>query len=251
MSPNLLICGFKGPKEPRVEAEDTREGRRDSSSSASVEDSLMSRPPCIRYGEMAHMAPSLLSESDSSIQTERPESRTVPDVIAIKGSKSGDNLLTGQTREQLKIVFSRRKRKVLYVAAMFHLPAVSLTLILLGLYISHATWPSPGPSNNVLTSIQFAAKVHEGLAFGSITHIIFHRLRYELMGERGLPFGLVTAAFQITSIPYFFSKQFWSPMRALRCSPHQSLTFTLLVSALVLVLALGPSSAIVMMPKLG
>lgn len=200
---------------------------------------------------MAHRAPSLLSASDGSIQTERPESPTVPDVIAIKSSKSGDNLLAGQTREQLKIVFSRRKRNVLYVAAIFHLPAVGLTLILLGLYISHATWPSPGPSNNVLNSIQFAAKVHEGLAFGSITQIVFHRLRYELLGERGLPFGLVTAAFQITSIPYFFSKQFWSPMRALRCSPHQVFTFTLLVSALVLVLALGPSSAIVMMPKLG
>lgn len=197
---------------------------------------------------MAHSAPSSLSESDNSIQTERPKS---PDAIAIEGSKSGDKFLAGQIREQLKIVFSKRKRNVLFVAAIFHLPAVVLTLILLGLYISHATWPSPGPSNNVLNSIQFAAKVHEGLAFGSITQIVFHRLRYELLGERGLPFGLVTAAFQITSIPYFLSKQFWSSMRTLRYSPHQILTFTLLVSALVLVVALGPSSAIVMMPRLG
>lgn len=198
---------------------------------------------------MAHSAPSSLSEFDRPLETERATSPAVFD--SIEGSALEDKLLTSRTREQTKIVFSKRKRNVLYVAAIFHLPAVALTLILLGLYISHATWPSPGPSNNVLNSIQFAAKVHEGLAFGSITQIVFHRLRYELLGESGLPFGLVTAAFQITSIPYFFSKQFWSPMRALHYSSRQTLTFTLLVSALVLVLALGPSSAIVMMPRLG
>lgn len=191
----------------------------------------------------------MLSEFSLSSQPERAEPAVIP--AGIERNEPEDKFVSNPPRENLKIAFSKKKRNVLYVAAIFHLPAVALTLVLIGLYVSHATWPSPGPSNNILNSIQFAAKIHEGLAFGSITQIVFHRLRHELLGEHGLPFGLVTAAFQITSIPYFFSKQFWSPMRTIHRSPHQTLTFTLLISALVLVSALGPSSAIVMMPRLG
>lgn len=214
-----------------------------------AEERLISRQSCIREGDRSYDASSLLSEFSVSSHAESTGPPAIP--AGMEGFDPEDKAVSDPPRENLKIAFSNKKRNVLYVAAIFHLPAMALTLVLIGLYISHATWPSPGPSNNILNSIQFAAKIHEGLAFGSITQIVFHRLRHELLGEHGLPFGLVTGAFQITSIPYFFSKQFWSPMRTIYRSPHQALTFTLLISALVLVSALGPSSAIVMMPRLG
>ncbi|KAL1848954.1 hypothetical protein Daus18300_013412 [Diaporthe australafricana] len=167
----------------RLGVENTREYRRTSTSRDSAEEVLISRQIRVRESGMVDGVQSFISESSRSIQTEleRAESPAVPD--GTESSKLEDKLHTNTSSEKLKVVFSRRKRNVLYVAAIFHLPAVALTLILLGLYISPATWPLPGPSNNVLNSIQFAAKVHEGLAFGSITQIVFHRLRYELLGD--------------------------------------------------------------------
>lgn len=217
--------------------------------SGEAEERLLPRQSSIREGCSSYDDSSLLSEFRLSSQSVSVGPPAIP--AGMESFEPEDKVVSDPPRENSKIAFSNKKRNVLYVAAIFHLPAVAVTLVLIGLYINHATWPSPGPSNNMLNSIQFAAKIHEGLAFGSITQIVFHRLRHELLGEHGLPFGLVTAAFQITSIPYFFSKQFWSPMRTIHSSPHQTLTFALLISALVLVSALGPSSAIVMMPRLG
>lgn len=243
--PTLRRRGSPGPHHPRLRVESVCQCQ----NTGPGEERLISRQGSIREIDEAHTVPSLLSEPSPPTETERSQLPAVPQ--GTEGTGLGHQFLASPSGERPKVAFSRRKRKMLYVAAIFHLPAVALTLILLGLYISHVSWPSPGPTNNVLNSLQFAAKIHEALAFGSITQIVFHRLRYELLGEHGLPFGLVIAAFQITSIPYFFSKQFWSPMKALRQSPHQVLTCILLLSSLVLVMALGPSSAIVMMPRLG
>lgn len=243
--PTLPRRGSQGPHPPSLGSESICQCQ----DACSAEEGLVQRQRSIREIDEAHTVPCLLSEPNWSTQTKRGQSPAVPQ--GTEGTGLGHRVLATPSCERPKVVFSKRKRKMLHVAAIFHLPAVALTLILLGFYITHTSWPSPGPTNNALNSIQFAAKIHEALAFGSITQIVFHRLRYELLGERGLPFGLVVAAFQITSIPYFFSKQFWSPMKALRQSPHQILTCILLLASLVLVMALGPSSAIVMMPRLG
>lgn len=243
--PTLPKRGSQGQHHPRLGAESICQCQE----AGSAEEGLILRQGSIREIDEAHTVPSLLSEPSSPTETERAQSPAIPQ--GTEGTDLGPQFLASPSGERPKVLFSRRKRKMLYVAAIFHLPAVALTLVLLGFYISHTTWPSPGPTNNILNSLQFAAKIHEALAFGSITQIVFHRLRYELLGERGLPFGLVIAAFQITSIPYFFSKQFWSPMKAFRQSPHQVLTCMLLLSSLLLAMALGPSSAIVMMPRLG
>lgn len=243
--PTLPRRGSRGPHHPRLEAESICQRQ----NAGSAEEILISGQESISEINEAHTVPYVLSEPRPPADTERAHSPAVPQ--GTEGTGSGHQFLCNRSGERPKVVFSRRKRKMLYVAAIFHLPAVVLTLTLLGLYISHTSWPSPGPTNNILNSIQFAAKIHEALAIGSITQIVFHRLRYELLGERGLPFGLVIAAFQITSIPYFFSKQFWSPMKTIRQSPRQTLTCILLLFSLVLGLALGPSSAIVMLPRLG
>lgn len=241
------MCNSYGPQQPQLNAENISPPA--STSRDSAEERLLSPQPSMREGSRAYAAPSLLSESSLSFQPERAESPV--DENDVERLEMKAKVVTNPAQEKSKVVFSNKKRNVFYVAAIFHLPALTVTLVLLGLYISRSSWPSPGPSNNVLNSIQFAAKIHEGLALGSITQIVFHRLRYELLGENGLPFGLVAAAFQITSVPYFFSKQFWSPLSTLRHSPHQVLTFMLLIFSLVLISALGPSSAIVMMPRLG
>ncbi|KAK6951406.1 hypothetical protein Daesc_007941 [Daldinia eschscholtzii] len=152
--------------------------------------------------------------------------------------------------EEPKVVSSEKKRTTLTLLALFHFPAVAVTLLFVGLYAGAALWPWSDPSNNVLNAIQFAAKVHEGLIVGSLTQIVFHRLRYELLGQHGVPFGLVAASFQISSVPFFFTQAFWSSIVAKRSLRH-ILTSILLFFVLVLALVSGPSSAIVMLPRLG
>ncbi|KAM0812477.1 hypothetical protein AB5N19_12468 [Seiridium cardinale] len=153
-------------------------------------------------------------------------------------------------REKPKAVASIKKSKALMLFTMFHLPALSVTLALLGLYTGKAAWPLPGPSANVLNAIQFAAKMHEALIIASITDIVFHRLRYGLLGDRGVPLGYLAAPFQISSIYFFLTKEFWGPITSAR-QIHHILTALLLLLSMVLASTSGPSSAILMIPRLG
>ncbi|OTB15029.1 hypothetical protein K445DRAFT_367224 [Daldinia sp. EC12] len=203
------------------------------------------------------------SEETTSI-SERPESGSSSLLYSLppvsndyNRSETGSNISIESDRERSpkigeepKIVSSEKKRTTLALSALFHFPAIVVTLLFVGLYAGGALWPWPDPSNNVLNAIQFAAKVHEGLIVGSLTQIVFHRLRYELLGEHGVPFGLVAASFQISSIPFFFTQAFWSSIIAKRSFRHIS-TSILLFLALVLAVVSGPSSAIVMLPRLG
>jgi len=154
-------------------------------------------------------------------------------------------------QEDPKPVFSARKAKA-FVSLLIHLPSVAATMALLGLYIAAIPWAPPGPSSSVLSALQFAAKVHESLIVTSITSIVFHRLRYELMSARGISFGLLAASFQLGSLGYLASPEFWATTNwRTRIGSYQLHTVLLIVASAVLVLACGPSSAIAIIPQSG
>jgi hypothetical protein len=99
--------------------------------------------------------------------------------------------------------------------------------------------------------MQFAAKVHESLTVVSLFHVVIHYLRRDLLGSRGVPLGLLSSGFQLTSVAYMFSAKFWGGVcskgqRAVRRAP---LVLIILVAFTLANLA-GPSSAVAMIPRL-
>lgn len=105
---------------------------------------------------------------------------------------------------------------------------------------------------SILNAFQYAAKAHELLVNASLSAIVIHRTRQEMSLLNGLPFGLVSAGYQLTDLSYLLSHQFLAAVKlrtGIRKMHH--LPFVLLLIVVFALSALvGPSSAIALIPKL-
>jgi hypothetical protein len=121
-----------------------------------------------------------------------------------------------------------------------------VTIGVLTLTFRTVFWQAPGPdTNSTLNALQFAAKLHEAFIIVSLSAIVFHRVRYELTGPRGVPLGFLSSGLQLNSWTYLFGWEFWSP------TTGRNLTLTLLIlTSFTLAALAGPSSALTMIPKL-
>ncbi|KAF5233990.1 hypothetical protein FAUST_7843 [Fusarium austroamericanum] len=140
--------------------------------------------------------------------------------------------------------------------ALFHLPAVATTLMLVAFYSVHIRWGEL--SDEQLSYLQFAAKGHEALILISLTDILMHRIRYNLLHEKnGVPLGFLSSSFVISSpISYFFSWELWAPLlRPHTKSNHAKMnikaTDVLIIISIILSIAAAPLSAIAILPRSG
>ncbi|KAI1848758.1 hypothetical protein JX266_005617 [Neoarthrinium moseri] len=130
-----------------------------------------------------------------------------------------------------------------------HFLPVAITIGLVVLYAKGVVW---NPDSNEINGILVAAKIYEYLLMGSLSSILLHRIRSGLRSSRGVPLGFLTTPFQVSS-PFSFiaSRLFWGggPRRGLNLK--NDLTTNIFTSAIIfLALAIGPSSGIIMVPKL-
>ncbi|RFU31052.1 hypothetical protein B7463_g5276, partial [Scytalidium lignicola] len=204
---------------------------------------------------LSHVSPLLgdanksTSEIDQVTKTSNITVTTHSEPSIKHGSASTSSI---KTHERPKIVASRRRRNAVASILLLHFAPVAVTLVLLGFYIAELPWVSPGPSDNVRSTIQITAKIHEGLIVISLAQIVLHRLRYELMNVYGLPFGYLAVPYQLGSVSGLFSKAFWSAAttRTAR-SPRQLCTAILILLCTVLAMTCGPASAVAMLPRAG
>ena len=133
---------------------------------------------------------------------------------------------------------------------LFHSLPIIITGFLLALYISRTFLVPPWPGSNVLSVLQFAAKVHETLIIISLSTVLFHHVRYRLTNGAagGLPLGLLTSPFQLNSFSFLGSHELFAILRGLTKSDAVSLL--LIAYTFILAAVTGPSSAITMLPKL-
>ncbi|KAL8801037.1 MAG: hypothetical protein Q9182_004729 [Xanthomendoza sp. 2 TL-2023] len=107
--------------------------------------------------------------------------------------------------------------------------------------------------NPILQALQYLVKVHELLMGASLAEIALHRIHYDLCASDGLPLGLVTAAYQVSSITYLITPEFyeaWYLPLGIRALLSRLSLLTLLVVVYFLTAVLGPSSAVAMIPRL-
>ncbi|KAF4629375.1 hypothetical protein G7Y89_g8771 [Cudoniella acicularis] len=103
-------------------------------------------------------------------------------------------------REHPKSVASR-SRKDAFLRSLLHVPAISMTLGTLSLNFRGVFWQAPTSyTNTVLNILQFVAKIQESLMLFSLTAIVLHRIRWEVMTRNGVPFGLLSSGLQYSSI---------------------------------------------------
>jgi hypothetical protein len=147
-----------------------------------------------------------------------------------------------------------------------HLMAVAATLGVASLSYRGVYWMDLVPpqkliapfltQSGALNALQFAAKLHELLILASLTTIVMSAMRAHLLGQAGLPFGLIASGFQIFSGEWLRRKSFWASWKAQNPSgsfsgryPFVPFLTLFIVSSLLATLA-GPSSAIAIVPSL-
>ncbi|KAK4208950.1 hypothetical protein QBC37DRAFT_295576, partial [Rhypophila decipiens] len=152
-------------------------------------------------------------------------------------------------QNQSEKLYTRSIRRALGRFILFHVPAVGITLGLLVIYTNQLSWNA---SADQLAGLLFVAKVHEALIIASLFDIVYYNICCALLSRRGVPFGYLTAAFQLNSPFYFLSREFWAPMTSLRSTTASSFGIALLLLLSFLIASLASaSSGVIMLPKLG
>ncbi|KAF2967564.1 hypothetical protein GQX73_g5965 [Xylaria multiplex] len=129
---------------------------------------------------------------------------------------------------------------------VFQFPALAFTTTLLILYLRYVSW---SPTADQLGVLLVVAKIHETLIIASLFNIVIYHIRRGLLGHRGIPYGFLTAPFQLTSPFYLFTSEFWSCLHS--ANMHTALLALLVIVSFILAALAGASSGIIIIPKLG
>lgn len=127
-----------------------------------------------------------------------------------------------------------------------------MTYALFGLYLGQYQWLA---NDTQINALLFVSKIHEALILTSLSNILFHRIRHNIMAKnglsaRGIPFGLLTAPFQLNNPLYLIGQPFLASTRSMFTSSTDFGTAMLVIIIIILASLTGPSSGIIVLPKL-
>ena len=141
--------------------------------------------------------------------------------------------------------------------SIYYLCPLALTFGILQLSWRGVYWQDLDDSspvqNSVMVTIQFIAKLHEIFIVASLSTILLIQIQSELTQDDGVPFGLLTSAYRVSSITYLCSWEFWSALveqRLFHTYFKRLCLFGLVILASLLAAVAGPSSAIILLPRL-
>ncbi|OAL39561.1 hypothetical protein AYO20_00958 [Fonsecaea nubica] len=154
--------------------------------------------------------------------------------------------------EQKKVIVSSSTWKALWRCAP-HVVPIAISVVILTLSF-HGTYIGADFASETITlmSFQIAAKIHELFIVASLSVIVFHAIRHELLHGCGLPLGLVGSGFNFGSFDFFFTKEFRGGLLNVMTPGHRlrkaGFVILLCVAGLIAALA-GPSSATLIVPS--
>lgn len=157
--------------------------------------------------------------------------------------------------EQPKVVM-KKDRRVAALRCILHIIPVSaaMTLIVLNLkqyYVGGELAGQHGHDDQKLGALQFAAKLHELLMIASLATSVFTYIRRELVFGEGVPFGALSAGLEIDKASFLYSPNLWGAIWAEWHRKRKKWTLlTILISATMLGITVGPSTANLMRPRL-
>jgi hypothetical protein len=149
--------------------------------------------------------------------------------------------------EHRKVAFYRGRR-VAVLHSLLHLVPLGGAITLLALrwtryYVSYTPTDS--------TMLQFVAKFHELLMQASIAEVMLCMIRTEAI-HRFVPFGALSGAVQATHLSYLWSLDFLSVLTSPALHRWRKMIFVVAIPTLLVLTALvGPSSAVLMIPRPG
>lgn len=126
---------------------------------------------------------------------------------------------------------------------------VGLSFSFNNIYIGSRLKSEIESENSNLLLLQIAAKLQELLIIASLTTIIVHVARTELVFGDGLPLGLIGSGLLFSNLGYFVSSEFIGSIRYRSSLWRKARFLSMLVMAGILAAFSGPSTALLIVPR--
>ncbi|KAK5947754.1 hypothetical protein OHC33_011217 [Knufia fluminis] len=159
-------------------------------------------------------------------------------------------------QEAEKVVINKSSRLIAWQCGV-HLLPISTTIAILwinfqGFYIGVDFPGLTSSDTTVLMLLQLSAKIHEIMIVASLSQIILHIVRHELLYGDGVPLGLIGSGLSFSNFEFYFRKDFYGSLAYLCCSKKRmkrtGFVLLLIVSGITAIIA-GPASAVLLVPK--
>ena len=168
--------------------------------------------------------------------------------LILVGLRSLRRLAVGRGLEEPTKVAIRKSRRTALLRALIHIIPLSVAL-----WEITFNWNTYYVGSKVQNQAlyQFGAKIHEMTAQASIAAIVFSYVRYELSLGQGLPFGALFLGLQVSQASYLWSTEFWGSIYSTNILFKRKIGMAvIIVIAILLAATVGPSSAILLIPRL-
>ncbi|MCJ1340178.1 hypothetical protein MMC09_005472 [Bachmanniomyces sp. S44760] len=156
-------------------------------------------------------------------------------------------------KEFPKPVYRMSLRAALSNSVVHILPILaSLTTVVINLKTIYLGRTLTGQIRSAAVNIamlQVAAKLVELLVIASLTNIVGHTIRKELVLGKGVPLGAIGGVFMFSSLSYFWSPELWGSLRSNLPSSAKVRIYGILVLSGLLAATIGPSTAVLLIPK--
>ena len=164
------------------------------------------------------------------------------------GLRSLQRLAVGRGFDEPTKIAIRKSRKTALLRALIHVVPLGVALWEIAF-----NWNTYYVGSNVQNQAyyQFGAKLHEMTAQASIAAVVFSYVRYELSLGQGLPFGALFSGLQVSQASYLWSTEFWGSINSTNISYKRKMGMAVIITiAILLAATVGPSSAILLIPRL-
>lgn len=168
--------------------------------------------------------------------------------LIVVGLRSLRHLAVGKGYNEPTKIAIRESRRIAVLRALIHIIPVGVAL-----WEVILNWNTYYVGSNIHNQAlyQFCAKLHEMTAQASIAAVVFSYVRYEMSLGQGLPFGALFSGLQISQASYLWSMEFWGSIYSTNLSLRRKICMAAtIVIAILLAATVGPSSAILLTPRL-
>ena len=168
--------------------------------------------------------------------------------LIIIGLRSLRHLAVGKGYDEPTKIAIRKNRQTALLRALIHLVPMGVALWEV-IFNWNTYYVGSTIQNQAL--YQFGAKLHEMTAQASIAAVVFSFIRYEISFGQGLPFGAIFSGLQVSQASYLWSMEFWGSVCSGNLSFKRKIGMaTTIIIAILLAATVGPSSAILLIPRL-
>ena len=163
-------------------------------------------------------------------------------------------LTLGHSEDEVpKPVFRTSTRSAFSESAVHIIPSLaSLTIVILNLktiYLGRTlTGEITSPAVNIAL-LQVTAKLVELFAIASLTSMVVHTVRTQMVVGDGVPLGAISGIFMFSSLSYLWSPELWGSLGGPMPLPARIRIYGVLLLSGVLAATLGPATAVLLIPK--